>query len=291
MTVRTRDGRSLHVERFGEGTPIVVFESGMGVSRAEWGAVVPAVATRTSAVVYDRSGLGRSPVDPQPRTLDRLASDLLDVLDDLGDGPFVLVGHSWGGPIIRVAASRLAPARLAGLVLVDVTDERCDLFFESASERQARLSRAVMPLLARTGLLRIPVKRMARSLPEPWATAMRTEDMTLAATRTQLAELAGHIDDLRRLHDEPLVLPDVPVTVISGEKRGFMERNRRPELLRAHAATAASFPQGRHVLAPASSHYVPLTDAPLVVDEVLRIVDAARQSSTPGSDRSFGSAG
>ena len=77
---------------------------------------------RTTAVVYDRSGLGRSPADPKSRTLHRLASDLLD---HLGHGPFVLVAHSWGGPIVRVAAAA-SPGRVAGLVLVDQTDEGCD---------------------------------------------------------------------------------------------------------------------------------------------------------------------
>jgi pimeloyl-ACP methyl ester carboxylesterase len=52
----------------------------------------------------------------------------------------VLVGHSWGGPIVRVAAAGV-PERIAGLVLVDQTDEGCDMFFSSASERQARLLR------------------------------------------------------------------------------------------------------------------------------------------------------
>src|SRR5687767_3209629 len=95
--VTTRDGRALHVERHGEGRPVVVLESGMGVSRNMWGAVVPLVATRTTVVVYDRSGLGRSPRADGPRDLARLVDDLLDVLAGLGTGPFVLVGHSWGG--------------------------------------------------------------------------------------------------------------------------------------------------------------------------------------------------
>ena len=93
-----------------------------------------AVAARTTTVAYDRSGLGRSSHDPAPRVLSRLVDDLVDVLDHLGDGPFVLVGHSWGGPIVRCAAAEV-PDRVAGLVLVDQTDERCDLFFAKSVSR------------------------------------------------------------------------------------------------------------------------------------------------------------
>jgi pimeloyl-ACP methyl ester carboxylesterase len=198
---RTRDGRELFVESSGSGTPVVVFEAGMGGSRCSWGAVTPAVAPRTTAVVYDRSGLGRSPHDPAPRVLSRLVDDLVDVLDHLGDGPFVLVGHSWGGPIVRCAAAEV-PDRVAGLVLVDQTDEGCDLFFAKAAERQVRLAGPLMPAMARLGLLRLAVRRLAAQLPEPAARAMRAEDGTVAAARTQQSEMAASLDDLRRLRAE-----------------------------------------------------------------------------------------
>ncbi|MET7402474.1 alpha/beta fold hydrolase, partial [Dactylosporangium sp. NPDC005572] len=58
---------------------------------------------------------------PRPRTPARLADDLGALLGSL-TGPFVLVGHSWGGPIVRLLASRNA-APVKGLVLVDPSDE------------------------------------------------------------------------------------------------------------------------------------------------------------------------
>jgi pimeloyl-ACP methyl ester carboxylesterase len=283
MGATTRDGRELHLERHGEGTPVVVLEAGMGVSRNSWGAVIPGLAARTTVVAYDRSGLGRSAPDPAPRTLDRLTDDLVDLLGHLGDGPFVLVGHSWGGPIVRSAAARV-PDRITGLVLVDPTDEGCELFFSAGNERQLRWAPRVMPLLARAGLLRLFVKRLATSLPEPWATGLRTEDGTAAAAAEQLAELRSSNDDLRRLRDEPLVLPDVPVTVISGGKAGAMERNRRGELVAAHRAGAEALPHGRHVVAERSSHYVPFTEPELVVAEVARILDGAGTGTDTGTD-------
>ncbi|MFJ7242872.1 alpha/beta fold hydrolase [Streptomyces olivaceus] len=66
----------------------------------------PAVAPHARAVAYDRSGLGRSTPDPAGRTLARMADDLGALLDHFGPGPFLLVGHSAGGPLVRLAASR-----------------------------------------------------------------------------------------------------------------------------------------------------------------------------------------
>jgi pimeloyl-ACP methyl ester carboxylesterase len=252
-----------------------VFEAGLGVSRSMWGAVVPLVAGATSAVVYDRSGLGRSPADPAPRTLDRLAADLGAVLDHLGSGPFVLVGHSWGGPVVRVAASA-RPDRVAGLVLVDPTDEGCDLFFSAANQRQNRMATVLLPPLARTGLLRLPVRRMAASLPEPAASEMRAEDGGVASARAQVAELAGVTDGLRRLRDEPLAGPGCPLVVISGTVTSRMERGRRPALVEAHAARARSVPGGRHVRAERSSHLVPFSEPEVVAAEILSVVEGAR---------------
>lgn len=287
--VRTRDGRTLVVERrlvdsvdrrgsgdsvSGRVGPKVVFEAGMGASRHTWGAVAPIVAREAETVTYDRSGLGDSPVDDHPRNLARLASDLVDVVDSLGDGPLALVGHSWGGPVIRRAAEQ-RPNRIVGLVLVDVTEETCDLFFGKGAERQTKFAMALTPAIGRLGLLRLASRRFARSLPEPSASGMRSVDGTAAAARTQQAELRDHIVDLQGLLDRPPVLPEVPVTYISGGHTTWVERSRRPELIAAHRRAAEASALGRHVIAPASSHYVPLTDAALVAAEIERIVSAS----------------
>lgn len=66
------------------------------------------------AIACDRSGLGRSPPDVQPRSVARMADDLNDLLDHLGSPSYLLVGHSAGGPIIRAAAAS-RPERVSGL--------------------------------------------------------------------------------------------------------------------------------------------------------------------------------
>jgi pimeloyl-ACP methyl ester carboxylesterase len=260
----------------GEGEPTVVLEAGMGGSHHMWGAVVPALAARTRTVAYDRSGLGRSPRDDAPRDLARLTSDLVDLLDHLGGRPVVLVGHSWGGVVIRAAAAQV-PDRIAGLVLVEPSDEGCAPMLAPANERRSRSATWVMPLMTRLGLTRLYVRRLARQLPEHAASGMRAEDGTRAATRTHVAEVVGSLDDLRRLLHEPPALPDVPVTVISGTVASRLEGEHRPALVAAHQARADAAPQGRHVLAERSGHMVPFTEPDLVVAEILRVLDLVRE--------------
>jgi hypothetical protein len=91
LSATTTDGRHLHLERHGEGEPVVVCVSGMGVSRSMWGGVIPLVAQATTIVAYDRAGLGRSDPDPRPRTLGRLADDSSASSTPCGadpDGPY-----------------------------------------------------------------------------------------------------------------------------------------------------------------------------------------------------------
>ncbi len=66
-------------------------------------------------------------------------------------GRVVLCGHSWGGPIIRVAASSMDPELLAGLVLVDPSDEGARLYDSHGWVLSERLTALLMPVLARTG--------------------------------------------------------------------------------------------------------------------------------------------
>lgn len=246
----------------------------MGLSGNCWGAVSPRVAARTATVAYDRSGLGRSPTDPARRDLARLIGDLVDVLDEVA-GPVVLVGFSWGGPIVRGAAAQ-RPERIAGLVLVDPTDELCAPLVSAANERLERWTRPLTRFVGRLGAARLLAKRQAVLLPEPAATRFRAEEGTPAALRAYSQEVATSIVDVRRLLDDPWPVPDVPVTIVSGGRGAGKPNSRRAALIAAHAQRTDGLALGRHVLAPDSAHLVPFTDPEIVATEVLRVVDAIR---------------
>src|SRR4051812_16986145 len=137
-------GRSLYLECRGSGTPTVILEAGFR-SRADYWTddllqpdaprtmVFPGVAALTRVCAYDRPGTTTVPngtllpsrSDPvlMPRTALDSVHDLHALLQAAKvAGPYVLVGHSYGGMLARLYASTY-PNEIVGMVLVDAFSE------------------------------------------------------------------------------------------------------------------------------------------------------------------------
>jgi pimeloyl-ACP methyl ester carboxylesterase len=116
-------GHQLHVHCSGTGKPTVVVETGLGDFSFDWTLVQRDVSRFTRICTYDRAGYAWSGPGPKPRTFAQINLELHDALQKLGEsGPFVLVGHSYGGPaMINFAA--VYPQDAAGMVLVDSAHE------------------------------------------------------------------------------------------------------------------------------------------------------------------------
>ena len=116
-------GHRLHVNCSGKGTPTVVVENGLGDFSFDWVLVQAKVEKFTRICTYDRAGYAWSDPGPKPRTFAQINLELHDALAKLGErGPFVLVGHSYGGPVIRNFAL-MYPHDVAGMVQVDAAFE------------------------------------------------------------------------------------------------------------------------------------------------------------------------
>src|SRR5207248_97521 len=116
-------GRSLHLYCTGKGSPAVVLEAGAGDFSLDWSYVQPGVARFTRVCSYDRAGYAWSDPGPRPRTARQLALELRTGLRKAGiKGPYVLVGQSFGGFLVR-AFARCYPKEVVGMVLVDCPHE------------------------------------------------------------------------------------------------------------------------------------------------------------------------
>jgi pimeloyl-ACP methyl ester carboxylesterase len=116
-------GHKLHVNCTGKGSPTVVLENGLGDYSFDWTLVQNKVAAFTRICTYDRAGYAWSDPGPKPRTFGQLNLELHDALAKLGEQrPLLLVGHSYGGPVVRNFAHSY-PKEVAGMVLVDAAHE------------------------------------------------------------------------------------------------------------------------------------------------------------------------
>ncbi|RGE19097.1 alpha/beta hydrolase [Leucobacter sp. wl10] len=256
------------------GAPTVVFEAGSAATRSSWARVQTRTAAFARAAVYDRAGLGRSAPDPVGRSLDRMADDLNDLLDGLGSGRFLLVGHSAGGPIVRLAAAR-RPERVAGLVLVDPTDEATELLFSPLFRIGERVVIAAEMALARLGLLERLFRFMSEGAPADVRADLHREAFRPSVVATQARQARTFLRELRGWQRTPPILPDVPVTVISGGRAGGflgMPQRIRDAMTAAGRYRAAQSPRGRHVVADRSGHDIPLTQPELIADEIRRLL-------------------
>lgn len=110
---------ALFIRCEGVGTPLVVFEAGLGGGASFWQQVQADVALQTRACAYDRAGRGRSGPAPSPHPLQQMAEELHELLERAAQaGPFVLVGHSMGaGPARWFEIQH--PEQVVGMVLID----------------------------------------------------------------------------------------------------------------------------------------------------------------------------
>ena len=287
--VRTGDGRKLHMMEQGEsppGAPAVLFEAGLAAPRSYWGLVAPAISRWAHTIVYDRAGLGRSEIDREPRTLARMADDLGDLMDALGAPSFVLVAHSGGALVARAVAGR-HPERIAGLILVDPTDEGCAPVFSRTFRFMEQLVHHASCLLARFGLLERLFRGQIAPLPQILRTEFSTEAFTRTAMRTRGAELGGMIAAMNDLRHTPPSPVDYPVTVISGgEADPGMSASLRTAFNASHARRARLSTAGRHVIAERSGHFIPLTEPEVIIAEIGTMLEKIDGRTSSAVDRS-----
>ncbi len=268
LTIPTSDGRTLSALHAGEGPAVVVFEAGLGMSAPSWGPVLRLLAPHCQVLAYNRAGIGESIPDREPRTLQRLADDLATVARHIPHGQLILVGHSWGGPILRtVAATGQLSDTVRGIVLVDPSDEHLLGEYHPIT---LNLQRRLMPMLARFGLLRRMTARLVDELPASDREQTLAACCSVSAAKEASAELAQFLPGMQGLHAEPLPVPSVLLTGTQpdhGEPAAMRER-----INAAHRETAEAL-GAQLILAEQSGHRIPCTQPELIAQVVRDLLE------------------
>jgi|SRR5688572_252060 pimeloyl-ACP methyl ester carboxylesterase len=242
-------GLSLHIRCLGNAAPVVVLDAGLGDNGGVWSGVQGELGRLTRTCAYDRAGTGSSSAAPRPHTSRQMVSELHTLLGRARiAGPYVLVGHSFGGLNVRLYASE-HPGDVVGMVLIDATTEEQDARYWSLIPEETMRG-------FRTSLMNHP------------------EGINFDAYRASMAEVRA---SKRSLGDMPLVVltrgkDGPPPPGVSAELSAQMARvwlEMQSELPRLSSNSA-------HFIAGKSGHYIH-KDAPrLVVAAVKEVVTAAR---------------
>lgn len=200
-TLHDVGGHDLHLDCRGEGRPTVVLFNGLGELSASWTGMLDGVAPTTRVCAYDRAGQGWSGDAERSQDGVAAAEDLHALLAAAGEkGPFVLAGHSIGGPYAMTYADRF-PDDVAGLVLLDSTSPRQFTAIPGYPLQYALMRRAygVLPAVARLG---------GRMLVGP-GDAMSATPRAARNARDELSSLPDVLRQARSLTtlgDRPLVV-------------------------------------------------------------------------------------
>jgi pimeloyl-ACP methyl ester carboxylesterase len=287
-------GYRLHLACQGGGGPTVVMEAAIGETGLLWSLVQPAIAKTTRACVYDRAGLGWSDPSPRPRTAAVMVEELHALLGNAQvPGPYVLVGHSFGGLLVRLYAVR-HPQEVAGLVLVDAAHE--DQYRRAPSEirelvpqfeEQARQQFQGLKALIVSGSLNPAMLPVPSQLPASAAETFRAlvsaspkhvetfiaEQQAVQAIHAELAAAGiSSLGDLPLMvlsHGQPMPMPGMPDQVNQANEQLWQQ---------LQAELAGLSLRGRLVVAEGSGHYIQLERPQLVLDAIAEVLTAARTS-------------
>jgi pimeloyl-ACP methyl ester carboxylesterase len=280
-------GRQLWLECAGQGSPTILLEAGFRTRADLWSddliqpeaprtMVLPGVAAFTRVCAYDRPGTttvtegtllpSRSDPVAMPRTADESVHDLHALLAAAAvPGPYVLVGHSYGGMLMRLYASTY-PDEVVGMVLVDafsegleeqMTPEQWTAYteiFQPVPEVLAGyadleftdLELSVAQVREATAAVPLPPRPQSPGVPFPLVVLSRGQPMAMPA------DLPGGLTG-------------------EGLERAWTAEQDR---------LAALLPDARHVIASESEHYIQLQQPELVIAAVQQVVAAVRDPSS-----------
>ncbi|HSM72261.1 MAG TPA: alpha/beta hydrolase [Anaerolineales bacterium] len=276
------DGFRMYIHCTGEGSPTVILAAGLDDFSIFWSQVQPEIAKVTRVCSYDRAGLGWSEASPSPRTSGNMVKELHALLINGGvDGPYVMVGHSFGGALTRLYAHQY-PGEVAAMILVDAAPD--ELFirvpnWDDAIQGKLGLYRTLAPLGSFGLLAFTPQSIPNRGLSEDVLAQYRAIAVSTDYFQTGIAENEAFQDNLTEVRSANISLPDMPLVVISrgywDAIPGFSEAENQQawqmwQEMQAELLLLSS--TSRHVIATESEHHVQLQQPELIINSIIDLM-------------------
>ena len=310
ILAKLADGRAIHLQCMGAGSPTVILTAGLGNWSDVWRKVQPSVATKTRVCAWDRAGYGFSDGSLQTQTVANTTSDLEGALKAAGvHGPYVMVGHSMGGYESLLFADR-QPDEVVGMVLVDPTipDQlarlrkaapalaasveaayRIDMDHSRSCAATMRDGKVTTGSPHAEGCLIYPpnyppetASALAKLDSEParWAAKVSLLENLEVSSRLAVnpARTYGAMPLVVLTAVKPQPMPrGVPAAIGEGYTTGYPAF--LAEWTRAHDELAALSTHGRNQLVPDSTHYIQIERPDVVIGAIEDVVAQSRQAA------------
>lgn len=249
------NGKRQHIRVKGTGKPTIVFVTGLSEQLTNFDSIQNEMSKATRTFSYDRAGLGKSEAIPVERSIDNMAQELeLLLLKSSIKPPYLLVGHSLGGMIIRYY-NYLYPDKVAGLILIDPASEKYD------DEVRKGLDPKEIRKIDSLDYVLVPWTRDERV-----PISIRSEYQNFKTTDKELIKNTKF----------PV---DKPVTVISSSRYSDIEKKeqlsqREVDIwVKLHNDWKKEAPQIRHIMTEKSGHYIHNEEPELIIKEIRLMLD------------------
>jgi pimeloyl-ACP methyl ester carboxylesterase len=305
-TVTVSDGTPIAYTVVGDGpkTPIL-FVNGWTCSDAYWVAIAPGMVEDGHPVIltdtrgHGESGLPRDPgflarnIRGDDVSTERLARDVLEVIDDLGLDRVALSGHSLGVQII-VEACRQAPDRVAGLMPVAGTFENpvktfADLGILDRIYPIADMFLGLFPFVF--------LKPFNKGLANPETGLRMVKLIHVAGPKVTAERLAPHLKQIieldfsvlfkmmgqQRKHQSADFLPQIkaPTLILSGRKDLFTPPTVQQKM-------ADLIPDSEIVWFDEAGHMLPIEEPEGIVDAMRDFMDRRVDTATGSGEVRLG---
>jgi pimeloyl-ACP methyl ester carboxylesterase len=258
-------GYRLHINCTGNGSPTVVIEAGLGDWSTGWGYVQPEVAKTTRVCTYDRAGWGWSDPGPMPRDASQIAKELHTLLQNAKiPGPYVMVGHSLGGLLVRVFTHN-NPGEVLGVVLVE------SMFPGQTGYATPSIVSSSFPLLARFGIVRLLVKPLGLINYVPPSENAYLSLYVRPKSAQALVDEIQEIPDSMAQAGAVSTFGDLPLIVLTGKL------NQTPGWQAGQAELPKLSSNSQQLIADKSGHTIAIDQPDAAVAAILNMVEQVRK--------------